>query len=325
VQLTSSVLLVAMMAGTPLVAGAQDPVQQQTPPVFRGGVDRVAVATVVRTKTGKPVTDLKADDFELYDSGQPRAISEFRAEASPVSIALLADFSGSMDVAEKRAESKAMAGHILSWLTADTDQIGLYAFDKTLHQLAPLAPAPGNILDQFNSLRPFGATSLFDAIAETSHVLVEQGGLRRAVVALSDGADNASKMTAEEVSSLASSIDVPVYIVVVNSPLDRSGSTVVNDAERVAMMNGKLSDLARWTGGDLYSPISPAQDSVAARQLVTELRQQYLIVFAPDTRPGWHPIDVRLKHRKDLVVRARSGYLVQGRPASHQAQAQKGL
>ena len=118
-------------------------------PVFRGGVDRVAVATVVRTKAGKAVTDLKADDFELIDSGQPRKIDEFRAEASPVSLALLVDFSGSMDVAEKRMTSKAMAGHILSWLTADTDQIGLYAFDKTLHELAPLAPAPGDILDQF--------------------------------------------------------------------------------------------------------------------------------------------------------------------------------
>jgi Ca-activated chloride channel family protein len=325
VQLSTAGLLVAMLTSAPLAAGAQDPVQQQAPLVFRGGVDRVAVATVVRTKAGKAVTDLKADDFELIDSGQPRKIDDFRAEASPVSIALLADFSGSMDVAEKRMTSKAMAGHILSWLTPDTDQIGLFAFDKTLHQLAPLAPAPGNILDQFNTMRPFGATSLFDALAETSHVLVEQGGLRRAVVALTDGADNASKMTAEAVSGLASSIDVPVYIVVINSPLDRSGDGVVNDAERVAMMNGKLSDLAHWTGGDLYSPLGPAQDSVAARQIVSELRQQYLIVFAPDTRPGWHPIDIRLTHRKDLVVRARSGYLVQGRPMLHQAQPQKGL
>lgn len=317
--------MTALLASVPLVAGAQDPVQQQTPPVFRGGVDRVAVATVVRTKSGKPVTDLTKDDFELLDSGQPREIAEFRSEASPVSIALLADFSGSMDVAEKRAAAKGMAGHILSWLTSDTDQIGLYAFDRTLHELSPLAPAPGNILDQFNAMRPFGATSLFDAIAETSHVLVERGGLRRAVVALTDGADNASKMTAEEVSGLASSIDVPVYIVIINSPLDRAGSGVVNDSQREALMTGKLANLSRWTGGDIYSPISPAQDSLAARQIVSELRQQYLLVFAPDTRPGWHPIEVRLKHRKDLIVRARSGYLVQGRPTSHHAQPQKGL
>jgi VWFA-related protein len=189
-------------------------------------------------------------------------------------------------------------------------------FDRALHELQPLAPAPGDILAQLDSVkRPYGATSLFDAIAETGRSLAAATGGRRAVVALTDGADNASHLTASEVSGIASSIDVPVYIIVVVSPFDRAGQTTVDDARLLdAAVNGPLGNLARWTGGDLYVGIGPAQSSIAARQIVSDLRQQYLIAFAPGTRPGWHPIELRTRDAS-LVVRARSGYIVDGSPA----------
>src|SRR5262245_25909095 len=179
--------------------------------------------------------------------------------------------------------------------------------------MQPLAPAPGDILAQLERVaRPFGVTSLFDAIAQTSREVARSGSARRAVVALTDGADNSSTLSPAEVSSLASSIDVPVYIIVVVSPLDRSGRTTVDDPRLVdGVTEGPLADLARWTGGDLYVGVGPMQSSQAAHQIVSELRQQYLIAFEPGSRLGWHPIEVRTKDR-DLVVRARSGYMVQG-------------
>jgi Ca-activated chloride channel homolog len=299
----------ALVAGPVLVA-AQD---QQVRPVFRGSVDRVAVATVVRTREGKPVNDLTLKDFELFDSGEPRAIKEFRSEPTPVSLAMLVDFSGSMDVADKREVVRACAWHLVSWLTPNVDQIGLYAFDRQLMQVSPLGPAPGDVLSKLNTLHPFGETSLFDAIAETGRQLAATGGPRRAVVAITDGADNASQLTAGDVSGIASSIDVPVYIMVVVSPFDRSGKSTVDDQQLDAVLHGPLASLAHWTGGEIYAALGPAQDSLAAQQIVSELRHEYLIVFQPDSRPGWHPIEIRTR-QKDLVVRARSGYVVRGRP-----------
>jgi len=292
-------------------AVSQDP---QERPVFRAAVDRVAVATSVRTRRGKPVNDLKAEDFKLLDSGQPRHINEVRTDLTGVSLALLVDYSGSMGFAEKREASRAVAAHLVSWLTPGTDQIGLFAFDKELTELAPLGPAPGTVLDQLKAARPFGVTSLFDAIAQTGKMISQRAGARRAVVAITDGIDNASALSAPEVSGLASSIDVPVYIIVVISPLDRADKTTVDDPRLIdAATHGRLADLAHWTGGEIFAAIGPAQDSAAAQQIVTELRHQYLIVFEPDTRPGWHPIDIQTT-KKDLVVRARSGYVVAGRP-----------
>ena len=285
----------------------------QERPTFRASVDRVAVAAVVKNERGKPVTDLAVEDFELYDSGRPVRIIDFRAGESPVSLALLADFSGSMDVAEKRAAVKEITRHVISWLAPAKDQVGLFAFDRTLQELHPFAPAPGNILTALDTLKPYGKTSLFDAIAETGRRVAAQGGTRRAVLALTDGADNASSLTPSEVSSIASSIDVPVYIVVVVSPLDLARKATVIDEQLEAMLSGRLGDLARRTGGEIFAASGPARTSIAARQIVTELRHQYLIAFEPSTQPGWHPIDLRTRD-KDLVVRARSGYVVRSGP-----------
>jgi hypothetical protein len=130
-------------------------------------------------------------------------------------------------------------------------------------------------------------------------------------VVLTDGDDNASKLTAAEVTGIASAIDVPVYIVVVVSPLDVAGRGTNRDQELARLLSGRLGDLARLTGGEIFAAVGPSQTSQATRQIVNELRHQYWIAFEPDARPGWHPIDLRTRDRHH-VVRARSGYRVEG-------------
>ena len=288
---------------------------QEPRPTFRSAVDRVGVTAIVRKSNGQPVVNLKQSDFELLDNGQPREILEFRSEPTPATLALLVDLSGSMDVAQKRDAARAAAAQVLAQLTPGEDQVGLYAFDTSLQEVQPIGSAPGSILERLDGLRPYGSTSLYDAIANTGRRLVEQGRTHRAVVALTDGGENSSRMTAAQVSAIASAIDVPVYIVVVVSPFDRDNASPNEEkAEMEALSNSPLGNLARWTGGEIFLAISPAQTNGAARQIVTELRHQYFIGFAPDTsRPGWHPIDLRTR-QKDLVVRARSGYVARFRP-----------
>jgi VWFA-related protein len=284
-------------------------------PTFRASTGRVVLSTVVRTDRGRPVTDLTPEDFTVLDSGVSRPIVEFRSDPSAVRLALLVDFSGSMDVAAKRAAAQESAWHLLSWLTAGYDEVSLYAFDRQLQELQPPSPAPGDVLRKLEGLRPFGQTSLFDAIAETGQLVARAGGGRRVVVALTDGADNTSQLTPEQVSGIASSIDVPVYIVLVVSPLERAGDGTTRDEKYEALAAGPLGNLARWTGGEIFTAVGPAQASQAAQQIVTELRHQYLIAVEPDTRPGWHPIEVRTRD-KGLVVRTRSGYVVPSQPGN---------
>ena len=165
---------------------------------------------------------------------------------------------------------------------------------------------------------PFGATSLHDAIAQTARRVGEREGRRRAVIVFTDGADNASRLKPAEVSAIASAIDVPVYIFGIVPSIDNpSAETLDARRSRASAFAGPLADLAAWTGGHVFVASTPGQRSVAARQIVDELRHQYLIAFESSGKPGWHPLVVRARN-KDLVVRARSGYIAgQSRPTAH--------
>ena len=310
-----SVSLSAVLVGlSSLAISAQ---QAEPRPTFRGGVTRVAVAATVRDKRGRPVTSLKAEDFSLLDSGQPREILEFSRDAAPVAVGLLADVSGSMEIGDKRVAMREVAHHLISSLAPNVNQIGLFAFDLGLEEVVSLRPAPAAILERLDGIKSYGRTSLFDAVADTSRRLVEHAGPRRAVIVLTDGYDNASQMTPGEVSGLASSIDVPVYVIVIVSPIDRSGDASLIDAQLQALRDGPLGNLARWTGGDIMMPVTPASISAAARQVVFELRHQYLMAFEPGGQTGWHPLELRTRV-PNLVVRARSGYVVPAQPGSRQ-------
>jgi hypothetical protein len=239
---------------------------------FKSSVDLVRVAAIVRDHKGRFVRDLSAADFEVMDGGQRRAITEFRRDVTGVSVALLFDVSGSME--GHLVNAREAAEHVLSWLDA-RDEAAIFTFDTRLEELTPFTVGLKALPRAMGALVPFGATSLHDAIAQTARRVADREGRRRAVVVLTDGNDNASSLTpAVERSALA----------------------------------GPLADLAAWTGGWVFVASTPGQRSIAARQIIDELRHQYLIAFEASGQPGWHPLVVRAR-QKDLVTRARSGYV----------------
>jgi Ca-activated chloride channel family protein len=269
----------------------------------------------VRDKKGRFVQDLRAHDFEVTDGGQPRSIADFRHDQAGVSVALLFDVSGSMESRMKSAREA--ASHVLSWLTMPQDEAGVFTFDTQFAEVRPFTQGPQTLPDQLASVTPFGATSLHDAIARTAERIASREGRRRAVVVFTDGHDNASRMSPSEVSAIASAIDVPVYILGVVASIDNPAAEIAAPSAARSALAGPLSDLASWTGGRTFTVSTPAERSIVARQIVDELRHQYLIAFESSGRPGWHPLVVRARD-KDLTVRARSGYIAgQSRPISH--------
>ncbi len=304
-----ALLVAALLLSAPLAAGQAAPQETTRRPVFKTGVARVSVAATVRDSRGRPVTNLTASDFALFDSGQRREILDFSRAETPVSIGLLVDVSGSMDVASKRVAALDTSRLLVQSMRND-DRVGLFAFDRSLDEVAPLGTTPDEVLRRLGRIDAYGRTSVFDAIADTARKLGETAGSRRAVIVLTDGDDNASMLDPSYVSSVASGIDVPVYVFVVVSPLDRAGgrSTVI-DGHLTALQQGALGNLARWTGGEIFVPVAPEDAATMTRQVVSELRHQYLMAFEPGGQSGWHPLEVRTR-RPNLTVRARSGYVV---------------
>jgi Ca-activated chloride channel family protein len=290
-------------------------IKAQTPqvPSFKAGVDMVRVTAVVRDRKGRFVQDLTARDFEVLESGRTRPIADFRTDVAGLSIAILFDVSGSME--GHLPNAREAARHVLSWLDAARDEAAVFTFDTHLDEAAPFTTGLRDLPASMESKVPFGETSLHDAIALTAKRIGEREGRRRAVVVFTDGADNASHLKPSEVSAAASAIDVPVYIFGIVPSIDNpTEETATNSVERSAFA-GPLADLANWTGGHVFVASTPGQRSVAARQIVDELRHQYLIAFESSGIPGWHPLEVRARN-KDLTVRARSGYIAgQSRPS----------
>jgi Ca-activated chloride channel homolog len=299
-------ILAALTVGAHGVHG-QTPPTGEDPPVttFRSSVDLVRVAAVVRDNKGRFVRDLTIRDFEVTDGGQLRPITDFRHDVAGISVALLFDVSGSME--GLFGQAREAATHVLSWLDVTQDEAGVFRFDTRLEESTPFTSGLRILPPALTTVMPFGATSLFDAIARTSERVAARDGRRRAVIVFTDGNDNASRMTPAQVSGIASAIDVPVYIFGVVSSIDNPSSDLATGPEK-SPLSGPLVDLANWTGGHVFVSSTPVERSLAARQIVDELRHQYLIAFESSSDPGWHRLAVRVRN-KNMVVRARSGYI----------------
>jgi VWFA-related protein len=259
----------------------------------------VALAAVVRDGKGKLVTNLTAGDFELYDSGRRAPLIGVWSEPSPASVALLLDASGSM--ATKLQRARETAGYLIGGLQRGVDEAALYSFDTALQELRPFSTQLDNASAAWAATRAYGATSLWDVIAEASKRVAERQR-RRALIVLTDGVDSASRLTPSEVSAIASSLDVPVYLVLVTFSLE-------DESHDPTPVRGPLADLATWTGGDLLVIRDTASAVSASRQILAELQHQYVVAFEPGSVPGWHPLVLRTK-KNGLFVRARSGYMV---------------
>jgi len=286
-------LLCGLLAvGSGAVISAQESIA-----TFRSRINYVSITAVVRDRQGKSVRSLARDDFRVVDAGASRSIVDVRSEESaPASIALLIDGSGSMRLGGADAASVRISEAILKSLDARRDEAALFTFDRRLITLQGLTRDLGAVRRSLRDVEAWGSTSLFDAIGGTAGIVATRTENRRAVVVLTDGEDNASAYTPEEIAAAASAIDVPVYVFAVGASV---GETTQIDAP--------LAELARLTGGSFFRAHDPVSEAAAIRVLVEELRHQYVVSFESAEENGWHAVEVTTRDRT-LRVRTRRYY-----------------
>jgi VWFA-related protein len=301
-------LIALALSGAAGVASlaAQSPADQPIQ-TFRSAADVVSIQASVRDKRGRPMHSLTSGDFEVRDNGQLRPILSLRADRlSPVSLAILVDMSGSMRVASKMAMARQAFGTLLSQLRDGQDEVALFTFDSALHERRPFTTNLAGLTGALDEFQPFGSTSLYDATAATARRLADRSATHKAVIILTDGIDTSSTLTAPQVSGVASSIDVPVYVVATVPALDQT--SMMEAAERAIPSEGAdLRDLAEWTGGQLVFASNFSETVVAAARLLDELRQRYVLAIEAASSYEWRRLEVRVKH-PSATVKARSGY-----------------
>jgi len=299
---TIIVILAAVSVGP---VAAQIPVEEPRL-TFKASADVVTIQASVRDGRGRVVSGLTPADFEIRDNGEVRQILSLRSDRqSPLSLALLVDMSGSMAVSAKVAMARQAYDSILAQLREGQDEVAVFTFDSTLHERQPLTNELSKLKGVLTKFEPFGTTSLFDATASAARRLAGRTGTHKAIVVLTDGIDTSSALTATEVSGLASSIDVPVFIVATVPSVDERFMMESSDRPRADAAD--LRDLSEWTGGKFVFASSLLETIVTASRLVDELRQQYVLAIEAASASEWRRLDVRVK-RPSAKVKARSGY-----------------
>ncbi len=239
----------------------------------------------------------------MIEDKKPQNIMEFTAESDlPLRLAILVDTSNS--VRDRfRFIQEAAVEFINSVLRPKEDRALVVSFDTATELVSDLNDDPEKLDRLIRDLRPGGGTSLYDAIfyACRDKLAADQPRhkFRRAMIILSDGDDNQSRVTRDQALELAQKADVVIYTISTNITRNET------EGDKV------LKYLASETGGQAFFPFKVEDLSQSFENIANELRHQYNIYYRPDpmkTDGKYQTIAVRVKGRKDLVVRARKGY-----------------
>jgi VWFA-related protein len=266
-------------------------------------VSRVNMLFTVSDKKGRFVTDLAKDDFQVFETKKPQTIVEFAAETDlPLRLAILIDTSNSIRD-RFRFQQEAAIAFIDSTVRPHQDKALVVSFDTAAELAADLTDDIPALEKAVQSLRPGGGTSLYDAIYFASHDKLMQDQplykFRRAMVILSDGEDNQSRYTRDQALEMAQKADVTVYTISTNI------SRIPTDGDKV------MRYFAAETGGQAFFPFQASDLNQSFENISNELRHQYNIFYRPEplkTDGLYHSVEIRVKGRKDLLVRCRKGY-----------------
>src|SRR5579862_412965 len=266
-------------------------------------VTRVNILFTVTDKKGRFVTDLRKEDFDVVDTKKPQTIQQFTAESDlPLRLAVLVDTSNSIRE-QFRFEQQAAIRFIQSVVRPRQDRLMLVSFDSAAEMVSDLTDDLKKLEDGVKSMRPGGGTAFYDAIyfACKEKLMMDQprDKFRRAMVVISDGQDTESRVSRDQALEMAQKADVVIYAISTNITRDDS------DGDKV------LRYLAEETGGQAFFPFKIEDLDQSFENIANELRHQYNIFYRPEplkTDGLYHPVTVKTRSRKDLVVRARKGY-----------------
>jgi VWFA-related protein len=290
------------------------PVDSWTPlrgsqvPVFRGGVDLVNLGITVTDKKGNLVTDLTADDFEIYEDGKKQTLRFFSAGLTAGSgdpqthLGLLLDVSESMG--EDIAFTKTAAIKFLNTLLEAVD-ITFVDFDTEVRVTRYGQSEFARLIERIRRPKATGWTALYDAIGVYLDGAAKEDG-RKVMLLYTDGGDTRSAMSWSDLVELLKASDVTIYVV---GQLEHQSASTKNEQRMV------LQQMADLTGGQAYFPNSVKELDRMYEKVLAEVHAQYTLGYlsANEKTDGtWRKVEVKIA-RKDCRARARKGYFAPSR------------
>jgi Ca-activated chloride channel family protein len=245
------------------------------------------------TNQGKPVGGLGAQDFEILDNGVPQTINYVKLQKqTPVSTTLVLDMSKSV-AGELLEHLKGAVSGLLDGLKTD-DHAALITFSHVIALGAPFTSDMKSIRMALDRVQPYGRTSVIDA-SYAGLMLAESRFNLPLFIVFSDGLDTTSWLSSKVVLEAAQNSDAVIYAVSAGRLPDKTF----------------LRDLSSVSGGTLFEVESSKNLRAVFLNILDEFRQRYILTYTPQnvSASGYHTLKVRVRHRGNLKITARTGYI----------------
>jgi len=320
--------LLAFLLSPNLLAQQQGVIPSPPPPVtqehnhsIKQNVDMVVLHATVTNKSGEFVEGLKKNDFRVYEDKVEQTIAVFQRRDVPVTMGLVVDNSGSMR--EKRAQ---VATAALTFVKTSNpqDEVFVVNFNDEYYIDTPgdFTHNMPDLEDALSRIDSRGSTALYDAVVASLHHLKSGHRDKRVLLVITDGDDDASRLSFAETIKKAEESDASIYAIGVFSDDDRKHDhSMVRHSERV------LKELSEATGGMAYFPKDLSEVTPVCEQVAHDIRNQYTIGYYPtnSTKDGtFRRVEVRVfppSGMGRLDVRTRTGYYAL-KPATEQTQGE---
>ena len=290
---------------------------------IRVRVEMVSLPVVVLTRSGRHVSDLSKEEFQVFEDNVQQKIEGFAAGDEPFSVALALDTSGSTMLKLKRIQDEAI--RFINRLKA-RDSVAVLSFAEDVNLLEDFTLDRGAAAAAIRRTQPGGFTVLYEAVWLALKEVLSSASMRSALVLFTDGVDTASdKVSKAETREIARESRSPIYCIYFNTredmqgpPLDRfPRNRIPPDPPRAGSstedyLGGRqyLSDLADYSGGRVFDALTMEDLGSAFEAIAAELTSQYSIGYYPTNtkRDGkYRRVTVKVT-RPGLYVETRKGY-----------------
>lgn len=278
--------------------------------LVRARTELVSLTISATDRNGRPITGLQAKDIDIFEDDVRQKIEHYTEVDAPVSIGVIFDVSGSM---ERNLNAARAALKTFLETSHIEDDIFLVGFHETANLMAEFSNGEG-LEHRLNMVKAQGSTALYDGVYLGIEKVLHGRHARRALLVISDGRDNASRYTLNQLRQRLKETDIQLYCIGVGE----RGTPNLSEQREALRGEMILDELTRLTGGRTFFPVSASGLEDATSSIARELRRQYSLSYIPTnlTRDGrWRKIKVRQNRSSEepsITLRARAGYYLLG-------------
>jgi VWFA-related protein len=276
-------------------------------------VSAISIAVTVQDRRGRFINDLIEEDFQIYENNEEKAITYFSHNFdAPLSLTILLDVSGSMDLQDKLKESKEALKYLLTFLLDGQDEVSLLIFaDGEVEVAVRFSKNKNDVLTILERTEAYGQTALNDAVAVSPEFANRGGNEKRALLLITDGIENDSQYSPEQAIEIARRVDIPIYTIGYKIPLSEQYLKKYKRSPELTS-SGIIESLEKFssaTGGKAFFINQAEEMEGALRRIIREIGHQYILGYTSYRSPESEYRKIKVTtSKKRYKVRTREGY-----------------